>query len=45
MTSRKNSKLNSSSLRKYPDLEKHVKYGDDPDSILIKDVDNSEIIL
>jgi len=41
----KNSKLNSSSFNAYPDLEKHVKYDVDSDSILVRDVDDSEIIL
>jgi len=39
----KKSKLNSSSLSKYPDLKKHVKYGD-KDNIYIKDTDGGEII-
>jgi len=39
----KKSKLNSLSLSKYPDLKKHVKYGD-KDSIYIKDSDGGEII-
>jgi len=41
---RKNSKLNSSSLSKYPDLERHVRYGEDEDSIYIRDTDGGEII-
>jgi len=40
----KNSKLNSSSLNKYPDLQKHVRYGEDENSIYIKDNDGKEII-
>jgi len=39
----KNSKLNSSSLSKYPNLEKHVKYGNG-ENIFIKDIDGDEII-
>jgi len=41
---RKNSKLDSSLLTKYPDLKKHVKFDNDPDFMLVKDIDNSEII-
>jgi len=40
----KKSKLNSSTLSKYPNLEKHVKYGKDKESIYIKDSDGGEII-
>jgi len=39
----KKSKLNSS-LKKYSDLKKHVKYGDDEESIYIKDIDDEEIL-
>jgi len=39
----KKSKLNSS-LKKYPDLKKHMKYGDDEESIYIKDIDDEEIL-
>ena len=39
----KKSKLNSS-MKKYPDLKKHVKYSDDEGSIYIKDTDDEEII-
>jgi len=38
------SKLNSSSLSKYPVLEKHVKYSEDEENIYIKDNDGGEII-
>ena len=41
----KNSKLNSSSLSKYTDIEKHVKYDVDLDLTIIRDIDNSEIVL
>jgi len=40
----KNSKLDSSSLSKYPDIEKHVKFSDDEESIYIKDNDGGEIV-
>ena len=40
----KTSKLNSSSLRKYPDIEKHMKFSDDEESIYIKDHDGGEIV-
>ena len=40
----KNSKLDSSTLNVYPDLEKHVKYGESNDDIYIKDIDGKEIL-
>ena len=39
----KKSKLNLS-LKKYSDLKKHLKYGDDGESIYIKDIDDEEIL-
>lgn len=41
----KNSKLDSSSLSKYPTIQKHVKFDDNSDFMIIKDTDDSEILL
>jgi len=40
----KNSKLDSSSLSNYPDIEKHVKFSDDEERIYVKDTDGREIV-
>jgi len=40
----KKSKLNSS-IKKYSELQKYVKFDDTSDSVFIKDVDDSEIVL
>ena len=44
LLSREEKKSRPFSLTEYPDLIKHVKYGENG-SILIKDINNGEIIL
>ena len=40
----KRSELNSN-LSQYPTIQKHVKFDNNSDSVLVKDIDDSEIIL